>query len=109
MQSKTTIRRAEPKDSAYTQQPSNVEAAPPLGEPPPLTPARGLELVDTIMCSLGVDDEAARALIVLLRGLTYERDLWKREDICFTVTHHAFSRTTAFEDALERFAAEEVS
>jgi hypothetical protein len=64
-------------------------------EPPPLTPELAVEVMDTILPRLADEDEALRALIVLVRALTYERDVLKRETTCLVVTSHAFSKSRA--------------
>ncbi len=83
-----------------------LRAEEPTREPPPTTPERAVELTDIIIRHIGYEDEVVRALVLLIQGLTYERDLLKRECACIAASHHAFSRTMAHDQAVDRFAEE---
>lgn len=51
------------------------------------------------------EDEAARALIELLAGITYEPDALRRDELALYASEEAFTLTQAFSNALDEFAS----
>lgn len=52
----------------------------------------------------GGEDEAARALIMLLAGVAYESDALQRDALAVYAAEEAFRLTQAFSQALDEFA-----
>ncbi len=69
---------------------------------PRLTTPRARELVNMVLQI--ADDEAAAALVELVTGVAYERDVSDRDDLALWVAHEAYSLTGEFSRAAERFA-----
>lgn len=68
---------------------------------PPLTPDQARGLVARILPA--DDDDAAGALIVLIQHLAEETDGIERDQIATAAVGEAFTKTTAFGDAVEAF------
>ena len=69
---------------------------------PRLTGERARSLVNMILQT--GDDAAAAALVELVTGVAYERDIADRDDLTLWATHEAYSLTGEFSRAMERFA-----
>lgn len=69
---------------------------------PKLSIERARELVHRILQN--DEDEEARALVELITGIAYEPDAGWRDGLGLWATHEAYSLTTEFSLAAERFA-----
>ena len=69
---------------------------------PRLTVERSRRLVNMILRS--DDDEEAMTLVELVTGIAYEPDAGHRDDLALWATRAAYSLTTEFSLAAERFA-----
>lgn len=67
-----------------------------------ITVEQAAALVEGIMDGDG-GDEQALALIALIAGIAYESDFVRRDQLAMAALHKAYSLTTSFERAFDRF------
>ena len=69
---------------------------------PPLTIERARQLVRLILRY--DEDSEARALIELITGIGYDRETWRRDGLALVAMQEAYSLTSEFSRAAERYA-----